>query len=166
MHAYTQHTCTHTQKDMHTSTPYAHISYIRMYKLIFYKSIPSCELLAIFSLQGLIYSNPTYYSSADEPVAYLDPVKAKSSAEDYETYTMMNVYEQPHNGDLYATAHIPDHYETSDSPANNINDNEVHLNEELTNSEPIYEDPGHIKENIYEWLEQREILKLDTKIVR
>ena len=52
-----------------------------------------------------MYGNPTYYSSADvkrnkqaaahhEPAAYLDPVK--SSADDYETYTMMNVYEQPH----------------------------------------------------------------------
>ena len=120
-----------------------------------------------------MHDNPTYCSSADvkhnkqaaahhEPAAYLDPVK--SSADDYETYTMMNVYEQPHNGDLYTTAHIPNHYETADSPASN--DNEVHLNEELTNSEPIYEDPGHIKENIYEWLEQRGILKLDTKIVR
>ena len=74
---------------------------------------------------------------------------------------MMNVYELPHNGDLYTTAHIPDHYEKADSPTSN--DNEV---QDFSNSEPIYEDPGHSKENIYEWLEQRGILKLDTKIVR
>ena len=124
----------------------------------------------------MMYSNPTYYSSADvkhnqaaayhEPVPYLDPMKVESSADDYEVYTMMNVYEQPQNGDLYTSAHIPDHYETADCSASNINDYEVHLDEELSNSEPIYEDPGHIKENIYEWLEQRGILKLDTKIVR
>ena len=123
-----------------------------------------------------MYSNPTYYSSADvkhnqaaayhEPVPYLDPMKVESSADDYEVYTMMNVYEQPQNGDLYTSGHIPDHYETADFSASNINDYEVHLDEGLSNSEPIYEDPGHIKENIYEWLEQRGILKLDTKIVR
>ena len=122
-----------------------------------------------------MHNNPTYYSSADvkhnqaathhEPVPYLDPMKAESSADDYEVYTMMNVYEQPQNGDLYTSAHIPDHYETADTLDSN-NDNEVYLDDKLSNNEPIYEDPGHIKENIYEWLEQRGILKLDTKIVR
>ena len=124
-----------------------------------------------------MYSNSTYYSSADvkhnkqsvahhEPAPYLDPVKVKSSVDDYEVYTMTDLYEQPHNGDPYTTTHIPDHYEIADSFANSINDTEVHLDEEHSNNEPIYEDPGHIKENIYEWLEQRGILKLDTKIVR
>ena len=112
-----------------------------------------------------MYSNPTYYSSADEPVAYLDPTKVKSSANDYEVYSTMDVYESPQNGDLYISAHIPEHYETADSPASNANGNEVHLDEEVSNNEPIYE-AGHIKENIYEWLEQRGILKLDTKIIR
>ena len=93
-------------------------------------------------------------------------MKVESSANDYEVYSTMDVYEQPQNGDLYTSAHIPDHYETADSPASNINDNEAHLDEEVSNNEPIYEDPGHIKENIYEWLEQRGILKLDTKIIR
>ena len=76
-------------------------------------------------------------------------------------YYMMDVYEQPQNGDLYTSAHTPDQYETADSPASSINGNE-----EVSNNKLIYEDPGHIKENIYEWLEQRGILKLDTKIVR
>ena len=83
MHTHSTHARTHKK----TCTQAHHTHTLAIYvctKLIFYKSIPSCELLAIFSLQGLIYSNPTYYSSADEPVAYLDPVKAKSSAEDYE----------------------------------------------------------------------------------
>ena len=108
-----------------------------------------------------MYSNPTYYSSADvkhnnqaaahhKPMPYLNPVKDESSADDYEVYTMMDVYEQPHNGDVYSAPHIPDHYETADSFANSINDTEVHLDEEHSNNEPIYEDPGHIKENIYE----------------
>ena len=90
----------------------------------------------------------------------------ESSANDYEVYSTMDVYESPQNGVLYTSAHTPDHYETADSPASNANGNEVHLDEEVSNNEPIYEDPGHIKENIYEWLEQRGILKLDTKIVR
>ena len=132
-------------------------------------------IYVMFLLQNM-YSNPTYYSSADvkhnnqaiahhEPLPYLDPMKVESSADDYEVYTMMNVYEQPQNGDLYTSAHIPDHYKTADT-LDSSNDNEVHLDDKLSNNEPIYEDPGHIKENIYEWLEQRGILKLDTKIVR
>ena len=113
-----------------------------------------------------MYSNPTYYSSADEPVAYLDPMKVESSANDYGVYSMMDVYEQPQNGDLYTSVHIPDHYETADCSASNTNGIKACLDEEVSNNESIYEDPGHIKENIYEWLEQRGILKLDTKIVR
>ena len=99
-------------------------------------------------------------------MAYLDPTKVESSANDYEVYSTMDVYESPQNGVLYTSAHTPDYYETADSPASNANCNEVHLDEEVSNNEPIYEDPGHIKENIYEWLEQRGILKLDAKIVR
>ena len=82
-------------------------------------------------------------------MAYLDPTKVKSSANDNEMYYMMDVYEQPQNGDLYTSAHTPDHYETADSPASSINGNEAHLDEEVSNNKSIYEDPGHIKENIY-----------------
>ena len=117
-----------------------------------------------------MYSNPTYYSSIDdnqttahhdhEPVPYLDPTKTGSSANDYEEYSMMNVYE------LFPSAHIPNPYETADTLTSSSGANTLHLGEELSDNEPIYEDPGHIHESIYEWLEQQSILKLDSKIVR
>ena len=110
-----------------------------------------------------MHSNPTFYSSADEPVVYLDLIKEKSSTDDCEAYAMMDVHDQPHNDDLHSTARMPSQYETAD---NSINDNEVHLDEGISKSEPIYKDPGHVTKNIYEWLEKRKILKLDTKIVR
>ena len=36
----------------------------------------------------------------------------------------------------------------------------------LLEDEQIYEDPGHIKEEIYEWFKQRNIFKIDKDSVR
>ena len=122
-----------------------------------------------------MYSNPTCYSSTDdnqtkttahhdhEPVPYLDPRKTGSCANDYEEYPIMNGYEQP---ELFPSAHIPNPYETADTLTSSTESNTLHLGEEISNNEPIYEDPGHIYESIYEWLELKGILKLDSKIVR
>ena len=36
----------------------------------------------------------------------------------------------------------------------------------LPEDEQIYEDPGHIKEEIYEWFKQRNIFKIDKDSIR
>ena len=125
----------------------------------------------------MIYHNPAYYSSADltngnhtvtngDPVAYLNPKKAKSSANDYEEYHMANMYEQPQKCELHTPAHLPNPYEMAESSTISIEDNTPHFGKELSDGEPIYEDPGHVKESIYEWLEQKGIFKLDKRTIR
>ena len=84
-------------------------------------------------------------------------MKAKSSANDYEEYSMWNAY------DVITSAHTPNPYEEpANSPTSSTEDNTLHTGE----NEPIYEDPGHVKESIYEWFEQKKMFKLNVKTIR
>lgn len=96
-------------------------------------------------------------------MAYLDPTKAKSSENDYEEYQMENMYEQPQNSGLDTSTHLPNPYETADNSNGGVEDNTLHS---MGDDEPIYEDPGHVKESIYEWLEQKGLNKLDKRTIR
>ena len=134
-------------------------------------------------MQNIVYDNPNYYSSADkflganaissEPLPYLDPIKTadRFSGNDYEAPPKFDEFEQPHLSDLYDDVK----YETVECllPASKsigsstMQNNTVSLNEAtLPEDEQIYEDPGHIKEEIYEWFKQRNICKLDKNSVR
>ena len=123
------------------------------------------------------HDNPSYYSSADicdgnhtlnsaNPVAYLNPMKAESTANDYEVYETLNVYEQPEESQLYSSKRFSNNYEMADSSTLSVEDSTLPLGKELSSDEPIYEDPGHIKESIYEWLEQKGLSKVDKRNVR
>ena len=93
-------------------------------------------------------------------MAYLDP---KSSANNYEAYQMENMYEQPQNSELDTPTHLPNPYETAEHSNSSVEDNTLHS---MGANESIYEDPGHVKENIYEWFEQKKMKKLDKTNIR
>ena len=126
-----------------------------------------------------MYDNPNFYPSSEqphgargnttEPIPYLEPVKTlgKCNNNDYETAPELNNYEQPHLSDLFDMQ-----YEVADYPlpngveSNTMQNSTLPVGEALPEDEKIYEDPGHIKEEIYEWFKQRNICKLDRNSVR
>ena len=118
-------------------------------------------------MQNMLYDDLHYYSSADAivgnhtitnrvSVAYLNPMKAKSTADDYVVYHILEECEQPQKSKLYSN--VPNSFDFSTSSLEDTI--------ELSNNEPIYEDPGHRKESIYEWLEQKGLSKVDKRNVR
>ena len=129
-----------------------------------------------------MYDNPNFYPSSNqsygassnttEPLPYLDPVTTlgKYNSNDYEAAPELNNYEQPHLSDLFDNIQ----YEVADYPlptSNSIGSNPMQngtlpVGEELPEDEQIYEDPGHIKEEIYEWFKQRNIFKIDKNNIR
>ena len=96
---------------------------------------------------------------------YLEPVKISAvDREDYEVIPNLELYEQPHSGIFddarYAAVPIPS-YET-----NFVSSVTLRPGEGLPEDEELYVDPGHVKEKIYEWFEQRKIRKLHKNDVR
>lgn len=117
-----------------------------------------------------------YYSSADqfhgtngrtvEATPYLDPVKAISqlAEDDYE----VPPHDQSHLSDLfddvkYVVTGYP--LPTNNGGESNAMESNV-LPVGIPEDEQIYEDPGHKKEEIYEWFEQRNTYKIDKNSVR
>ena len=103
----------------------------------------------------------------------MDPVKTigrfSNAINDYETPPKLDNYEQPHLGSLfddvkYEVADYP--MSTSNSVGSNSMQNSTLPVGQVLEDEQIYEDPGHIKEEIYEWFKQRNICKLDTNSIR
>ena len=134
-----------------------------------------------FKLQNTVYDNPNYYSSVDklhcanghttEPLPYLDPLKTigRVTNEDYEVMPKLDNYEQPQLSGMFNDLQ----YEavdyllpTIDNNIYEMSSNTLPAGEELPEDEEIYEDPGHVKEEIYEWFKQRNICKLDKNSVR
>ena len=128
-----------------------------------------------FKLQNTVYDSPNYYSSADqlhctnghttEPLSYLDPVKTirKAVNDDYEVMPQLDNYEQPLLFD-------DTHYEVADYPVSTkstiLESSTLPAGETLPQDEEIYEDPGHVKEEIYEWFKQRNICNFHKNSVR
>ena len=118
-----------------------------------------------------MYDN--YYSSADqflganghttEPLPYLDPVKTigRVANDDYEVLPKLDNYEQLH---LFNDVHydVPD----DSLPTNITHSGTLPASEAIPEDDKTYEDPGHIKEKIYELFKQRNIHKLDKNSVR
>ena len=130
-------------------------------------------------LQNIVYDNPNYYSSADqllsvnniatEPMPYLDPVETirKFPDNDYETPPNLDHHVKP--VDLFDDVQ----YEVADYPLptgagsnNTMQNGTLPVGEALPEDEQIYEDPGHIKEEIYQWFKQRNICKLHKGSIR
>ena len=118
--------------------------------------------------------NPNYHSSADQlhctnggPLAYLDPVQTIGRVvnDDYEVIPMLDNYEQPHLFDD-VRYEVPDYPSPASTGNIILESNTLPAGEALPQDEEIYEDPGHIKEEIYEWFKQRNICKLDKSSVR
>ena len=94
------------------------------------------------------------------PMDYLDPV-ATMKRDDYEVVPSLDNYEQPHINES--------HYEVAPFlPPDNDNDGNgaLHVGGTLPEDEEVYVDPGHEKEKIYEWLEQKRICKLNKMFIR
>ena len=133
-------------------------------------------------LQNIVYDNPNYYSSVDqllgangiaiEPLAYLDPVETTGGFpnngfpnNDYEAPPNLDNHVKPYPGNLYDDVQ----YEVADYPSpigNIMQSSTLPVGEALPEDEQIYEDPGHIKEEIYQWFKQRNICKLDKSSIR
>ena len=110
---------------------------------------------------------PGYYSSLDndsnklsEAMPYMDPIRTiinnhpKASGDDYETLPVLSMYEKP-------DCMTPYQYEVATDTAafrNSMEDNT--LGETLLDNEQIYEDPGHNKEKIYSWFEEKKFRKI------
>ena len=126
-----------------------------------------------------MYDNPNYYSSADQflgangitPQPYLDPVETirRFANNDYEAPPKLDNYEQPHPSNIFDDVR----YELADYPlptgviSNTLQSSILPADgATLSEDEQIYEDPGHIKEEIYEWFKQRNIFKIDKNSIR
>ena len=96
---------------------------------------------------------------------YLDPLETigRVVKEDYEVIPKLDHYEQPL---LFNDAH----YEKADYPVSTestiLESSTLPAGEALPQDEKIYEDPGHVKEKIYEGFKQRNICNLDKSTVR
>ena len=96
---------------------------------------------------------------------YLDPVETIGRVvnDDYEVIPKLDNYEQPQLFDDV-------HYEVADYPLSTgsiiLESSTLPAGEALPQDEEIYEDPGHVKEEIYEWFKQRNICNLDRSSVR
>jgi len=93
------------------------------------------------------------------PLDYLEPVTTMKR-DDYEVVPTLDNYERPHIDET--------HYEVSPylSHDHNVGKGTLLAGEILPEDEEVYVDPGHEKEEIYKWLEQRQIHKLDKKFIR
>ena len=91
-----------------------------------------------------------------EPMDYLDPV-ATVKRDDYEVVPTLDSYKQPQS-----------HYEVSPYLSHDFNVGKGTLlaGETLPEDEEVYVDPGHEKEEIYEWLEQRQIHRINRIFIR
>ena len=123
-------------------------------------------------------NNPSYYLNVDQlfdvnghtteqpPVSY--PVKAtgRYANIDYEDIPKLDNFKQPHLsgscGNVQYSYLLPIINDQS-TPAQN---GTMSLDQTLPEDEQIYEDPGHIKEEIYQWFKQRNICMLDKSSVR
>ena len=129
------------------------------------------------SLQNSVYDNHNYYSSADqllginsittEPFPYIDPIKTaeKFTNSDYEAPPKLDDYEQLHPINISDNVQ----YDYPLSISNSVGSMQSSISpvgQALSEDEQIYEDPGHIKEEIYQWFKQRNICKLNKSSVR
>ena len=89
--------------------------------------------------------------------------KGRDVKDDYEVIPKLDNYEQPL---LFDDAH----YEKADYPLSTestiLESSTLPAGEALPQDEKIYEDPGHVKEKIYEGFKQRNICNLDKSTVR
>ena len=137
-----------------------------------------------------MYDSPDYYSSTNqvlvanscaiEPAPYLDPVKTverlANANSDYETPPVLSDCEESHLDDLvddvqyeavdYLLPTSSNESTTSNSESTTVQNSTLSVGQMLLKDEQTYEDPGHIKEEIYEWFKQRNISKLDKNSVR
>ena len=87
---------------------------------------------------------------------------------DYEVPPKLENYKQPHTSGLCDDVQ----YEVANYSLPTIVGSDTVLNstspvgQVLSKDEQIYEDPGHIKEEIYKWFKQRNICKLDKNSIR
>ena len=125
-----------------------------------------------------MYDIPSHNSSTNQLLdadaittesSYVCPTKTvgRFTTDDYE--------EAPPEYDNYSNYVQPDlldnvQYEVADYPlptSNSTDSSALPVGEPtLPEDEQIYEDPGHIKEEIYEWFKQRNICMLDKNSVR
>jgi len=122
---------------------------------------------------------PNYYSSADkvindggkssEAIPYMDPSSTtvkdhpKALNNDYEALPALNIYETP--GYQVSDALYQNEMAT-DTSAFRDSIKESTVGEALSDDEQIYEDPGHNKEEIYAWFEEKRFWKIKTNYVR
>ena len=121
-----------------------------------------------------MYDKPNYYSSADQflgiaPQPYLDPVSTigRFANGDYEAPPKLDNYEQPHPIFDDVQYEVADYLLPNGVGSNTMQSSTLPVGEAtLSEDEQIYEDPGHIKEEIYEWFKQRNICKLNRNSIR
>ena len=104
-------------------------------------------------------------SKPNEALPYMDPTNTiaknypKTSGFDYEALPeLTSMYEKPD----YEIPDGPSQYEEAASSI--FRDSTV--GEEFSDDEQIYEDPGHNKEEIYSWFEEKKFRKLDRNDIK
>ena len=116
---------------------------------------------------------PHYYSSADqfldttdysiELPLYSVPIRATLANNDYEAIPKLDNFKQPHPTNKVQYNYL---LPTSNIGIGDMQRSILPLHQTIAKDEPIYKDPGHIKEEIYKWFKQRNICELDKNRVR
>ena len=105
-------------------------------------------------------------------MAYLDPVKtiARFSSNDYEAPPNLDELTQSHLSELFDDVKYEaiEYALTTSSGVGNaaMQNSTLPVGEALPEDEQIYEDPGHIKEEIYEWFKQKNICRIYKNSIR
>ena len=107
-----------------------------------------------------MFEDPDSHYNTIEAVPYLEPVTVTRTfvRNDYEPPPVI----APNSYDM----HLPNHYETIDTTSVRFTNKSYQLNGVLPDDESIYEDPGHVKENIYVWFKRKNICKLKKNHIR
>ena len=123
-------------------------------------------------------NNASYYLNVEqlldvngqtiEQIPTSDPVKATGRYEniDYEAIPKLDNFKQPQLNGPCGSVQYSYLLPINDSQSAPTQNSTMTSGKVILQDEQIYEDPGHIKEEIYEWLKQRNICKLDKHNVR
>ena len=93
---------------------------------------------------------------------YLNPVTTigRLANNDYEAPPTLNNYDEPYLSDSYDDIQSDHPIPIKDSiGSNTMQSSTLPVYDTPPEDEQIYEDPGHIKEKIYEWFKQRNICR-------
>ena len=123
-------------------------------------------------------NNPSYYlnvhhlldvngQAIEQPaVSYPVKITGRYANIDYQAIPKLDNINQPRLSDSCSDVKYSYLLPINNSQSTPTQNGTMSLDQTLSEDEQIYEDPGHIKEEIYQWFKQRSIRMLDKSSVR